>query len=69
MSKDIPAFPSHGSMGEVCQEGMTIRDYFAIRIVQSRISLGAWTSNTDYIKESYELADLMLKEKEKEKHD
>jgi len=26
---DIWAFPSHGSMGEVVQEGMTLRDYFA----------------------------------------
>lgn len=24
-----PAFPSHGSMGEVAHEGMTLRDYFA----------------------------------------
>lgn len=23
------AFPSHGAMGEVAQEGMTLRDYFA----------------------------------------
>lgn len=25
------AFPSHGSMGEVAQEGMTLRDYFAAK--------------------------------------
>lgn len=25
-----PAFPSHGTMGEVAHEGMTLRDYFAI---------------------------------------
>ena len=24
-----PAFPSHGTMGEVAQEGMSLRDYFA----------------------------------------
>jgi len=24
-----PAFPSHGSMGEVVQEGMSLLDYFA----------------------------------------
>ena len=24
-----PAFPSHGSMGEVTHEGATLRDYFA----------------------------------------
>ncbi len=26
-----PAFPSHGSMGEVAHEGMTLRDYFAAK--------------------------------------
>ena len=25
-----PAFPSHGSMGEVVHEGMPLRDYFAV---------------------------------------
>lgn len=25
-----PAFPSHGTMGEVTHEGLTLRDYFAI---------------------------------------
>ena len=31
MSKETggPAFPSHGSMGEVTHEGMTLRDWFA----------------------------------------
>jgi len=28
---DITAFPSHGAMGEVVQEGMTLRDYFAAK--------------------------------------
>jgi len=27
-----PAFPSHGSMGEVAQEGMTLRQYAAIHL-------------------------------------
>lgn len=26
-----PAFPSHGSMGEVAERGMSLRDYFAAR--------------------------------------
>jgi hypothetical protein len=29
-----PAFPSHGSMGEVTQEGMTLRDYFAAKAME-----------------------------------
>lgn len=28
-AKDEPAFPSHGSMGEVAYQGMTLLDYFA----------------------------------------
>lgn len=32
-----PAFPSHGSMGEVVQEGMTLRDRFAIRALPTAI--------------------------------
>lgn len=34
---DIWAFPSHGSMGEVVQEGMTLRDYFAARASEEDI--------------------------------
>lgn len=32
-----PAFPSHGSMGEVVQEGMTLRDYFAAKATEEDI--------------------------------
>lgn len=29
-----PAFPAHGSMGEVVCEGMSLRDYFAAKAMQ-----------------------------------
>ncbi len=32
-----PAFPSHGSMGEVSHEGMTLRDYFAAHATEEDI--------------------------------
>lgn len=32
------AFPSHGSMGEVVQEGMTLRDYMAAKAVTGLLS-------------------------------
>jgi hypothetical protein len=32
-----PAFPSHGSMGEVAHEGMTLRDYFAAKASEDDI--------------------------------
>ena len=37
-NKDIWAFPSHGSMGEVAQEGMTLRDYFAAKAMQGMLA-------------------------------
>jgi len=33
-----PAFPSHGSMGEVVQQGMTLRDYFAAKAMNGLLS-------------------------------
>lgn len=33
-----PAFPSHGSMGEVTHEGMTLRDYFAAKALVGLMS-------------------------------
>lgn len=37
MSSDSswPAFPSHGTMGEVAHQGMTLRDYFAARAIDA----------------------------------
>jgi len=43
-----PAFPSHGDMGEVTQEGMTVRDYFAAKAIP--LSWADWETavkNTD----------------------
>lgn len=57
-----PAFPSHGSMGEVTHEGMTLRDYFAAKAmtrIESRLRV-------DHIAEmAYEMADAMLAERAK----
>jgi hypothetical protein len=33
-----PAFPSHGTMGEVAHEGMTLRDYFAAKAMQGELA-------------------------------
>ena len=62
-----PAFPSHGSMGEVSHEGMTLRDYFAAKAMQGFMANksnpmhyhgeedGQW---------AYMIADAMLKARE-----
>jgi len=68
------AFPSHGSMGEVTHEGMTLRDYFAAKAMQ--IMWDAYDKgycglnnndapNVEIIAEgAYQMADAMLKARE-----
>jgi len=63
---DIPAFPSHGSMGEVAQEGMTLRDYFAAKAMQGMLACPVQPqSGADlYARDAYFVADAMLKARE-----
>lgn len=58
-----PAFPSHGSMGEVTHEGMTLRDYFAVKAMQSMLIGGIPLDANEkgYIAmHAYKMADAML---------
>jgi hypothetical protein len=56
-----PAFPSHGSMGEVVQEGMTLRDYFAAKAMQAEMAQGIHESDFDWmVARCYKAADAML---------
>ena len=63
-----PAFPSHGSMGEVAHEGMDLRDYFAAKAMQSLIIAngpapqGGWPTYAE--RTAYLVADAMLKARE-----
>jgi hypothetical protein len=62
---DITAFPSHGSMGEVAQDGMTLRDYFAAKAM----AYVAGAAELDHVGPAelaaacYEHADAMLLER------
>lgn len=63
------AFPSHGSMGEVVQEGMSLRDYFAAKAMQAYIARQGYDMDNDTFDErisrwSYETADAMLRARE-----
>lgn len=68
-----PAFPSHGSMGEVVEDGMSLRDYFAAKAMQALIGskyIGSNYSTQAWIKDfaaasAYGLADAMLTERSK----
>lgn len=63
-----PAFPSHGSMGEVVCEGMTLRDYFAAKAMEGQLSAKTedgyrrydrWRE--EFAREAYRYADAMLR--------
>lgn len=42
------AFPSHGSMGEVVQTGLTIREHFAAMAMQALIATGKYADVHSY---------------------
>jgi hypothetical protein len=60
------AFPSHGSMGEVVQVGMTLRDYFAAKFMQGFIAAPdredeySHVTKDECARRAYEMADAML---------
>ena len=58
-----PAFPSHGSMGEVTHEGMTLRDYFAAKWLQGFIANPSLddVDPARAARNAYRMADAMLK--------
>jgi hypothetical protein len=57
-----PAFPSHGSMGEVVQQGMTLRDYFAAKAMQGLLADEAYGNDQNSTARwCYSMADAMLK--------
>ena len=58
-----PAFPSHGSMGEVTHEGMALRDYFAAKAMQGllRDDNGDFSDRNWMAEKAYAFADAMLK--------
>ena len=76
-----PAFPSHGSMGEVTHEGMTLRDYFAAKAMQMQmlwnfmqplsihlktgVDDGLPWTDADISSWAYDVADAMLEERQK----
>lgn len=70
MSKDTggPAFPSHGTMGEVVCEGLSMRDYFAAKAMQGMLCQEfSAATNADLsilASQAFNVADAMLKARE-----
>jgi hypothetical protein len=65
----LPAFPHFGHTGWSQSEGMSLRDYMAAKAMQGMVanpgySLNDW-SKRDIAIQSYEMADAMMKAREK----
>lgn len=64
------AFPAHGTMGEIVEHGMSLRDYFAAKALSAVVGAimpqecHRW-SVADFADEAYKLADAMLAERAK----
>lgn len=59
-----PAYPSHGTMGEVVQQGMSLRDHFAGLAMQAMIQERGFPLEDDEAKKCYAAAGTMLRAKE-----
>jgi len=68
-----PAFPSHGSMGEITGEGMNLRDYFAAKafpaVLAAYVEANGRCIGTDHVAyncaaHAYRMADAMLAARE-----
>jgi hypothetical protein len=57
-----PAFPTWKQQDDMI-EGMLLRDYFAAKAMHAYI--GGFTNEYDLVRSAYELADKMMKERDK----
>jgi len=63
-----PAFPAPAGVSHITEQGMTLRDYFAAKAMQGLITgTSMWRDDEDIqlAKSAYEMADAMLKAREK----
>lgn len=67
MNANESAFPSHGSMGEVVQTGLTKREYFAGLAMQGMAMRATSLIDIDVAYHATRLADALLAELEKSK--
>jgi hypothetical protein len=61
MSNNPPAFPIHW---ENHHQGMSLRDYMAAKAMQGLLSSDVNATLEDFAKQSYKVADAMLKARE-----
>lgn len=62
-----PAFPLHNHGAQTLGlhvTGMTLRDYFAAKVLQGLLASGLDQPKFEFARKSYEMADTMLKARE-----
>ena len=64
MSRNRPAFPGTPATPE-WREGMTLRDYFAAKVITGAFQTISAGSQSELAKRAYEIADAMLKQRDK----
>jgi hypothetical protein len=66
MKNNTPAFPNEGGAGNLWNDkGMTLRDYFAAKAMQTMLGWDNDHTNWDsYAEDAYQMADAMLKARE-----
>jgi hypothetical protein len=60
--KNPPAFPSQ--IGDRPHQGMTLRDYFAAKVITGAFQNISAGSQSELAKRAYEIADAMLNQRE-----
>ena len=63
--KNPEAFPKYTENGYVHQDGMTLRDYFAAKVITGAYQKVSAGSQSELAKRAYEIADAMLNQREK----
>jgi hypothetical protein len=63
--KNEPAFPAPAGVSHITEQGMTLRDYFAAKAMQTMLG---WDNDhtiwDSYAEDAYMMADAMLKARE-----
>lgn len=69
MNMNIPAFPAPAGVSHITEQGMTLRDYFAAKAMQTFLQtnsgvIGCNQYEYQIAEDAYDIADAMLKVRE-----
>ena len=63
--KNPDAFPKPTEMDYRTQDGMSLRDYFAAKVITGAVQTVSPGSQSELAKRAYQIADAMLEQREK----